>query len=631
MSSQPRSSGGTAAPASMRSFLARREKALLWCLAIAAAGLGYVGICRHLESLGKPYDALDIVYYLVQLFIFRTGLGMESHEVHWTLRVARLLAPMVLGYAALKGLASVFREQLVGLRMSFLCKHVVVCGLGDKGLQLVRDLRGRRLPVVVIESDGENREIATARGLGALVVTGNATDEATLLRARVGHARILLAFTGDDGVNVEIVLAAHRLFAKRKRPPSSLRCFMHLYDTNFAAVVRHHPAFAKSQTGLDLQVVRTSSICARMLFEEFPLDVAQDPARAFRQPHLIIAGFGNMGECLAIQAAHVGQFAGGRRIRITVVDLKAHYTESLFLATYPAFAETADIEFIECDIQSGVFFEKVQRWAAEAGARATLVISIHDDTKAFACAHHCVNRTPGATFPVHVRLDTNKGFASLLRDIGNKAAPPREPHPEVDSRLQRMHPFGMLDACCTLDKIEDVSSDRLARAIHERYIKTRKAPEQPGQLPPARPGEQDNDPSLRPWDELDDKLKDSNRWQADHIAVKLRAVGCQAGMPDPAKAARRVTAFADSEIEVLAVMEHERWCAERRLDGWRPGKVKDTENLVTPYLVRWDDLDPNVQRYDIETVKFIPELLESVGKWLYRECEPCCEKQARPG
>jgi|WetSurMetagenome_2_1015567.scaffolds.fasta_scaffold1164126_1 hypothetical protein len=104
----------------MRSFLASREKALLWCLAIVAAVLGYVGICHHLESLGKPYDALDMAYYIIQLFVFRTGLNMESHEVHWTLRVARLLAPTVLSYAALKGLASVFREQLVGVRMSFL-------------------------------------------------------------------------------------------------------------------------------------------------------------------------------------------------------------------------------------------------------------------------------------------------------------------------------------------------------------------------------------------------------------------------------------------------------------------------------------------------------------------------------
>lgn len=398
------------------------------------------------------------------------------------------------------------------------------------------------------------------------------------------------------------VLATQRLLGQAGTRASALRCFVHLYDTNFAAVVRHHRGFADSQAGLAINVVRTNSLCARMLFDEFPLDAGLKPTQTFRQPHLIIAGFGNMGESIAIHAAHIGHFAKGR-LRITVIDMKARYTESLFLATYPAFRKTADIEFIEGDIQSGQFFEMVQRWASQPECLPILVISVHDDTKAFACAHHCINRTPRSDFPVHVRLDTNKGFASLLRGDTQNA----------DQKLRRIHPFGMLDACCTLDKIEGAAMDRLARIIHERFLQTCQEQALPGSAAP--PGNS----AQVPWEKLEEKFKESNRCQADTIEVKLRAIGCASAAADPREASRRVMVFDEAQIDLLSQMEHTRWCAERYLAGWEYGEKADKDNLISPYLVPWEKLAPSVQQYDVDAVKLIPRLLESVGKWIYRQ------------
>ncbi|MEL6955184.1 MAG: RyR domain-containing protein, partial [Pseudomonadota bacterium] len=59
----------------------------------------------------------------------------------------------------------------------------------------------------------------------------------------------------------------------------------------------------------------------------------------------------------------------------------------------------------------------------------------------------------------------------------------------------------------------------------------------------------------------------------------------------------------------LARLEHARWCAERRLKGYRWGPRKDTARRHHPGLVDFDDLDEGAQRYNIEYIKSLFALL----------------------
>ena len=141
--------------------------------------------------------------------------------------------------------------------------------------------------------------------------------------------------------------------------------------------------------------------------------------------------------------------------------------------------------------------------------------------------------------------------------------------------------------------------ERVARAIHENYRRDQ-ADRKPA-----------GDPALAPWDKLPEGLRDSNRDQADHIVEKLEAIGCtvEAARDDGAAP----FAFTPDEIERLAELEHDRWVAERRAAGWTPGPERNVANKVTPYLVGWGELSEEVQEWDREPVRRIPELLAGVG------------------
>jgi hypothetical protein len=147
------------------------------------------------------------------------------------------------------------------------------------------------------------------------------------------------------------------------------------------------------------------------------------------------------------------------------------------------------------------------------------------------------------------------------------------------------------------------TEDALARALHEAFRRAR-----------ARDGVPDA--ANPPWDDLGDGLKDSNRQAADHVAVKLRAIGYH---DEPLRAGGpRIEQFSEDETLLMAQMEHLRWCAERRLDGWTHGEVTDQARKVNSNLVPWDRLSPGEQKKDPEQIAAIPAALHRVGRGIYR-------------
>jgi hypothetical protein len=140
---------------------------------------------------------------------------------------------------------------------------------------------------------------------------------------------------------------------------------------------------------------------------------------------------------------------------------------------------------------------------------------------------------------------------------------------------------------------------RIARTIHEGY-----RADQIDRKPA-------DDPAMAEWDELPEHLRESNRQQADHIFEKLHAIGCR--IHEAGVVGAEPVSFTRDEIELMSEMEHERWTAERRADGWTLGEERDVLNKVSPYLVAWDKLPEDIREWDREAVRRIPELLAGVG------------------
>ncbi|MBQ6219652.1 MAG: hypothetical protein IJJ47_07975 [Methanosphaera sp.] len=160
--------------------------------------------------------------------------------------------------------------------------------------------------------------------------------------------------------------------------------------------------------------------------------------------------------------------------------------------------------------------------------------------------------------------------------------------------------------------------EKLALAIHNKqYIETvtndyNKAKENDEMTPEL----QEKFDNLKEFDEIPPSFILSSVRQARSIPKKLSMIGCEIALKSDSRDA--ITEFTEDEIIDLAIEEHDEWCEERIGMGWKYGEKKDVDNLISPYIVPWDELTPEIQQYDIDAVKNIPSLVESIDLKIVR-------------
>ena len=90
-----------------------------------------------------------------------------------------------------------------------LSNHFIVCGAGRVGRGVVQELRHSGVKMVLIDRRADRAQWAA--DLGIATITGDATQNETLRRARITVAKGLVAAIGSDAENVYVTLSARVL------------------------------------------------------------------------------------------------------------------------------------------------------------------------------------------------------------------------------------------------------------------------------------------------------------------------------------------------------------------------------------------------------------------------------------
>jgi hypothetical protein len=569
---------------------------------------GYGGFARHFAALGEVRSSLDLFYLTLQLFPLQSG--AVAPPLNWELEVARLLAPAIVAYTAVRALATLFYEQLQSLRLRFLHDHVVVCGLGRMGLLLSRGFVVRGEHLVVIERDDANDYIGPCREQGATVLVGSATDSELLRKAGVPKARYVISVCGDDSTNAEVAVRVRALAGGHQG--RMLTCCAHVVDPRLYGLLRERELALETGRSFRLEFLNIFDHGAQLLLGEYSIFAAKVAANY--QPHVLVVGLGRMGESVVahiarrwwLQGSQGGERArlrgpygpaqtGSVRPRITVIDLEAQRKVESLRLRYPQLEKACELDACQMDIRWPEFQRASFLFNAEGGCDVTAVcVCLDDDSLGLTAGLTLFQRVRGQHIPIVVRLEHETGLATLL-------------HGAEDNAFRDLHGFGLLDRTCQPELILGGTHEILSRAIHEDYVRRQR---ELGDTP-------ESNPSLVPWDELPEDLKESNRHQADHAGVKLKAIGCGVAPLTDWDAER--FQFTAEEVELMAQMEHQRFVEERLRVGWTyaPGP-KNMEWKTSPILVPWEELPESEKDKDRNPVRGLPRFLARAGLQVYR-------------
>ena len=542
-------------------------------IAVLSLILGVVGFYQYASDRdGAHSGLLDMLYRSLQLFTLESG-GLQG-PLPVTLEMARWLAPFTGVYAAIKGVLSLaHRQGKSSLRLRNIQDHAIVCGVNQGSVHIAHELVNNGVSVVVIDN---NPAEASPYKLSPDIIqlTGNALDAAVLQRAKVQTARYLFIATDSDVDNIGIVQEAHRIANARKQVKDGrvLDSYVRVSDFRTRALFYTHPLFSDSGERFNAQIFSLFDRGARLLFES----CAPDRYRAIRgkddpPASIMIFGFNPLAKSLVLHVARIGHYANDRNAVIRIIDEQAaRQTAALSLST-PALEQLVNIQPHDCSIDglSTTYLQEIV-----ASPPDVMYICAESDIQALTLARRLATLPGYKDIPLIVTLLQTDALTELLYE-------------DKQTQNNNVRLFPLLDKTSDLKQIIGEQLDEAAKIIHELYREDQ-----------FKQGETvETNASLVPWENLPEGIKDSNRGQADHLPIKLRAIGLT--LEDALNAAD-AWQFTSEQIRILAEMEHRRWMADKRLDGWQPtvGK-KDSKRKLTPLLVDFNDL-PEAEKHKDE-------------------------------
>jgi hypothetical protein len=515
----------------------------------------------------------NAVYMTLRVFSLSDAYTNASNTGgRWQLVVARWMgAAVFLSGVATAGVA-LFQAQLASLAASWRRRHVLIIGDHDMAFALAREALKRRLPTIHLTAT-----VSSARRAGSLISLPRAPGDEELSHGRAGQAARVIIAESDLGESVEHALEVAARLGAGPSPPSVA---VHLEDPAMAEGIHH------VEGGIDLFAFSEAHAVARSIMLRHPPLLLADLIGA-SAVHVLILGFDGLGQELARDVALNAVGMNLRRPRITVIDQDAAFVKRGFLHRHPEFPRICNFE-VFAHLEEAAFGSP-QAVGESAPAVCASYVCLRDSAVALAAAiglRESAIRHDGIRGPIFTRLRSG----GLMRPPGGV----RSLQPLI------LYGFGGLVDSSSASRALLADPDEAAKAVHQNYSRIGGA-------------------SAGPWEQLSEDMRVSNRRVAGHIPTKLAALGFDLepwlALPDderpwPPPLAPGVPLCRDAaERTRLAILEHERWMADRRLNGWRPGPTRDNARKIHTDLVPFDDLSEAVKGFDYAVVDWLDTYL----------------------
>ncbi len=542
-------------------------------------GLGVYG-AYTLDPQGFLANPADYLYKVVQLFAAEGDWTAGEEALPWSLEIARFLAPVFTVASLVLLFAEGIWTGLINLRVRIYHDHVIIVGLSDAAMVLIRSCRRRRLRVVVIEHDMSNPHLAACRTLFVPVLIGDGKQGELLRRARVHRARCLISFVNVDDDNVELSLRIQEVVETARaaaKPP--LKVVLQVADMQLGSRLESYPKFFEHPQRMEVRFFNLDEQAARALFRDYLPDVYAD-ALACDRVHIVVLGYQQLGKHIVSTALKQAHYGNDKALKITVLDPDAESAAVLFHQQCPDIGLAAEVEFLRAELVPEFLRRDLERFALHDATMMVTCLESDADNMSMALALRQLTllaALPNA--PVFVALRNSRGLAQLVESgRGN---------PEIPDGL---YPFGTVEQLMRVDRVINENLDQLAIALHDQFL------EEVAQQEEAQP-------SHRPWGQLSEVFRNDSRALADHIPAKLRAGGYRLVR----KGIR--FSFSQPEIERLARIEKNRWNAEKASLGWRFAEQRSDLAKVHPGLKAWRETSAEERAYDLASVRELPRLL----------------------
>jgi voltage-gated potassium channel len=160
--------------------------------------------CAYMTSItlttvgyGETLDQMGRNARLFAMVLMWSGMGVTLYAVS-----------TITAFVVEKNLMRMLKERQMERKIAGLKGHIIVCGAGRTGFNVIRELHATKRPCVVIEDRPERIEWIREQLPDLFFLRGDATEEDVLQRGGIENAAGLLAVLSSDSQNLLITVQA---------------------------------------------------------------------------------------------------------------------------------------------------------------------------------------------------------------------------------------------------------------------------------------------------------------------------------------------------------------------------------------------------------------------------------------
>lgn len=330
--------------------------------------------------------------------------------------------------------------------------------------------------------------------------------------------------------------------------------------------------------------------------------------------HLVIIGFGGMGQALLLEAIRICHYANyddtqesGSRIRtqITVIDGNIDTLQQHFTAMFPNLGAQVDdiqITYRHDNTCSPSVRESLKQWCCDPRQMLTVAVCISDPDESITIGLNLPREVYQSDARVLIRqeIQTDMGLA-IHTDNG---------------RYRNVKIFGMLDQGIS----KHMLLDEIPSYINQEYEKNGYIKElyRLHILHELSELQKKKATARKSWINLNENMRWANRYQIDAYRTFIHTLGYdivqssdnKVSVVSPEKFSEDLT---DDKLLVLMRMEKHRWNAERTLEGWRYGDTRDNTHRIHDKLIPFHDTPYEERLKDKQVITNLAYLMPLAG------------------